>query len=186
MPGRPSILSHSLIRRTAIEAGTVKERVTFRRIAERLGVSSQALYKYYPNVEALQIDVAQQLLSRFNWRETMQTSGGDVVSLFVGFGLGYRDLVEGTGFNPEALIPRTPGATISNDDMRTFQAEVMKEFEERSRAWGIEPGKVATGVKLLFGHLFYGQALTLSKSSPEQEDLFKMGLEAIGVWVQTR
>ncbi|MGB0622125.1 MAG: TetR/AcrR family transcriptional regulator [Myxococcota bacterium] len=186
MPGRPSILSQSLIRRTAIEAVTVKDRVTFRRIAERLGVSSQALYKYYPNVEALQVDVAQELLSRFNWRETMQTSGGDVVSLFVGFGLGYRDWVEETGFNPETLIPRTPGATISNDEMRTFQAEVMKEFQERTHASGIEPGKVATGVKLLFGHLFYGQALTLSNVSPEQEDLYKIGLEAIAVWVQTR
>ena len=186
MSGRPSILSQSLIRRTAIEAVTVNERVTFRTIADRLGVSSQALYKYYPNVEALQVDVAQQLLSRFNWREKIQTSGGDVLSLFVGFGLGYRDWVEGTGFDPEALIPRTPGATISNEDMRTFQAEVMKEFQERTRAWDIEPGKVATGVKLLFGHLFYGQALTLTHGSPEEEDLFQIGLEAIGVWVQTR
>ena len=185
MSGRPRILSQSLIRRTAIEAVTVNERVTFRTIADRLGVSSQALYKYYPNVEALQVDVAQQLLSRFNWRKRFRRAVGTFCPCLSDSD---SDTVMGggTGFDPEALIPRTPGAAISNEDMRTFQAEVMKEFQERTRAWDIEPGKVATGVKLLFGHLFYGQALTLSYGSPGEEDLFKISLEAIGVWVQTR
>ena len=186
MSGRPSILSETRIRRAALEAATARERLTFTTVARRLGVSAQAIYKYYRNAEALRIDVAQELLSRFKWRETLQTSGGDVPSLFIGFGLGYRDWVEETGFNPEVLIPTTPFGENSNEHMSTFQAEVMKEFQERTRAWGIEPGKVATGVKLLFGHLFYGQALSLSHGSPEEEDLFKLGLEAIGVWVQTR
>ena len=72
--------------------------------------------------------------------------------------------------------------------MRIFQAEVMKEFQERARPWGVDPEKVATGVKLLFGHLFYGQALALRRNpdSAEEEDLFNISLDAIGVWVQTR
>ena len=89
--GRPSTLSEQRILNAA--AGIAFEELSFGRIAEDLGVSPQALYKYYSNIGELRSSLAASVVREVEFLDDQPL--GDFEAYVVRFLLDYRDwLVE--------------------------------------------------------------------------------------------
>ena len=80
--GRPPSIRREQIVAAALELGIAG--LTLRKLAQRLGVSSQALYRYFPNLEALLDAVVDELDKRIplppdhgegwcDWRTSLRT-----------------------------------------------------------------------------------------------------------------
>ena len=189
MSGRPSILSKTKILDAATQI--LDERITFNAVARRLDISPQSIYKYFPNVAALQTEVVRHLLERFAWHKALDAGGESLRSAILAFGYGYRGWLRETRFDPQWLDRKKTSGTTSNEALDRFQKEVTDELGRRSGDWGISKEAATIAGAVLFDFLFNTQTLgplrttdtpTASTgpdaASPEW-DLFEVGLEAI-------
>ena len=189
MPGRPSLISKSKIRDAA--AQILNERITFNAVARRLDISPQSIYRYYPNVAALQAEVAHNFLERLNWREALDSGENCPRSAIIAFGSAYRDWLRETGFDPQWLDRDKTAGSISNEALDQFQEEVTRELGRRSEEWGISKESAAIMSAVLFDFVFNTQTLarvrtadmptasTGTDAASPEVDLFEVSIEAI-------
>ena len=134
MPGRPRTLSQAKILDAAAEV--LSEDLSFTSVSERLGVSPQALYKYFPNAKSLQTHLAAKLLWDFADQPKASSQARDLESLVVSYGFRYQEWLRQTGYAPTLFSSDYDLSSFETPEARDILLRLLDEFIADSAACG--------------------------------------------------
>ena len=142
MPGRPRTLSQTKILEAAAEV--LPEDPSFASVSEQLGVSPQALYKYFPNARSMQAHLAVRLLGDFADRQERGEAATDLEGFLVDYGLRYRDWLSETGYNPSIFAPSFDGQEFQTPEAMAILLRLLDTFIVASASFDVPKQQAVT------------------------------------------
>ena len=137
-PGRPARLSHEIILEAA---GKIPfEELSFSTVATELGVSTQALYKYFRNLDALRAGLAAKLSGQNvyegQWR-LWRSESEDIASLLTQIALSFRSWIEQNEHSPSLFQLEYGGIRFRDGGHSPVLLGAMEDFLHSASEHGV-------------------------------------------------